>query len=271
VPEGCAHTIPTRGATRSSSARLQTRTPLHRHAHASCACCGDHRTLQSEIVLLARVKRTWLKPLFRQLWSRLWQTGAAALCAGTTPSCANEYPIPPTFCDDFCRATLRRGCDTEPENCVRECELQPIGPQCVAKQHALLGCYQAADDDAFQCSGVSGTRVLGGVCQDERDALLICELPAMDECLELCRPYQAVLDERLQSPVDAGITENCALLRQSCEGICWNLLSIGTLDVEDAPGTASGPIAISGRVTLRDAAPAELISSIVPLLDGCGL
>jgi hypothetical protein len=189
-----------------------------------------------------------------------------ALSASSALSCTNEYPIRPTFCDDFCQATLRPGCDTEPENCVRECELQSIGPQCHVARDSLLRCYRAAPDDAFECSGFSGTRVKDGVCQAERDAMLICELPQMEPCLEVCRPYQALLDEQVQAPMDAGVTEACPLLHQSCEGICWNLLSIGTLDAEELRD-ASVP-----RITLpEDASPNELLASVAPLLDGCGL
>jgi hypothetical protein len=200
--------------------------------------------------------------MFRQvLLKGFWLVSAVG-----APGCANEYPIPPTFCDDFCRATLRPGCDTEPENCVRECQLQPIGAACEAHQQALLRCYQSADDDAFECSGFGGTRVKGGVCETARDALLICELPQMEPCLEVCRPYQATLDERVLSPVDAGVTERCPLLHQSCEGICWNLLSIGTLDPEDLRETM-----VPQAVPLGDASAADLLISVTPLLEGCGL
>lgn len=185
---------------------------------------------------------------------------------GAATHCSNEYPIAPTFCDEFCHATLRSGCDTEPDNCVRECELQAVGPACEPKQQALLRCYQRADEQAFECSRFSSPRVKGGVCQTERDAMLTCELPPMQQCLAVCRPYQALLDERVQSPVDAGVTQSCALLRQSCEGICWNLLSIGSLNARDLDGAAPAPLMIPEDVT-----PTELLAEVAPLLRGCGL
>lgn len=190
----------------------------------------------------------------------------AALGTASTTNCSNEYPIEPTFCDDFCRATLRSGCNSEPENCVRECELQAIEPECHSKRDELLRCYKNAPDEAFECSGFAGTRVKDGVCQRERDAILTCELPQMAPCLGFCRPYQAALDERVQAPHDAGVSEHCPLLRQSCEGICWNLLSIGALRAEDLrdAGALSTTVPLDGSTT-------ELLASVAPLLDGCGL
>lgn len=189
-------------------------------------------------------------------------------------ACGNEYPIAPTFCDEFCRATLRPQCDSQPENCVRECELQQISLSCKPAQERLLHCYEDAPDDAFVCWGWgSSVRVRDGVCESERDALLTCELPNVELCLDFCRPYQRSLDERLRSrsgASDAAVTEDCVLLRQSCEGLCWNLLTIGAPEVNDSFGRDDWSPGVIAAPRASDAGAAQLLDAIDSLLPGCG-
>jgi hypothetical protein len=207
-------------------------------------------------------------------WCKLPQWGAALVLLGIGQACANEYPIAPTFCDDFCRATLRPQCDSQPEDCVRECELQDIAPACESAQRELLACYTAAPDDAFVCWGWgSSVRVRDGVCETERDALLVCELPTIEPCLDFCRPYQRTLDQRLQSQsetADAAVSDDCALLRQSCEGICWNLLTIGAPEVNDSFGRGDWAPGVVGIPTANDAGAGSLLEVVESLLPGCG-
>lgn len=203
-------------------------------------------------------------------WWWWWLVGTGILCG----SCGDEYPLAPSFCDEFCRATLRGGCAREPEDCVRSCEQQGIGPDCKSAETELLSCYEDAPDDAFVCWGsTSGVRVRDGVCLAERDALLLCELPNIGSCLDVCRPYQAALDGRLGGDLggaDAAVTEQCLLLRQSCEELCWNLLTIGVPEVtypDDSPQAT--PVSVEAPLA-ADAGTAPPFEGIRQLLPGCG-
>lgn len=209
-------------------------------------------------------------------WCKMARWGAALLLlGGASQACANEYPIAPTFCDDFCRATLRPHCDSQPEDCVRECELQAITPPCESARAELSTCYAQAPDEAFVCGGWGySVRVRDRVCESERDALLTCELPTIEPCLAFCRPYQSTLDQRVQSvgdDPDAGVAESCPLLRQSCEGICWNLLTIGAPEVNDSFGQGDWTAQGAGTPTNGDAGTRSLLEAVEALLPGCGL
>lgn len=216
---------------------------------------------------MARLEIAWCKLVH-------WRA-ALGLLGGVSQGCANEYPIQPTFCDDFCRATLRPQCDNQPEDCVRECELRDVSARCEPDQQALLTCYTEAPDDAFACWGWgSSVRVRDGVCEAERDAFLVCELPDIESCLDFCRPYQTALDQRLQSQVgaaDASVSDQCVLLRQSCEGICWNLLTIGAPEVNDSFGRGDWSPNVDGLPRANDAGVLDLQSAAQALLPGCGL
>ena len=207
-------------------------------------------------------------------WCKSPQWTAALVLLGAGQACSNEYPIQPTFCDDFCRVTLRSECDQEPEDCVRECELQDVAPDCEPLQRQLLDCYTDAPDDAFVCwSGNSSVRVRDGVCATQRDALLTCELPTIEPCLQFCRPYQLTLDQRLQSApdgADAGVSDDCLLLRQPCETVCWNLLTIGAPEVNDEFGTGTPPSGIDAVSGGSDSGTMALTDIARALLPGCG-
>lgn len=71
--------------------------------------------------------------------------------------CQNDYPLEPTPCDDFCRATQRPSCaDNDPAWCVANCEDQQIAqldqPGCQDLWDAALACYAALPDEDI-CDG----------------------------------------------------------------------------------------------------------------------
>lgn len=153
---------------------------------------------------------------------------ALLLVAALAGGC-DEYPLSPTFCDDWCRATLRGGCDSEPENCVRECELTRATGSCFALQRDLLECYEAAPNEAFVCVEQDfGTdnRIADGHCREERDLLFDCEAPGIGECLSLCRGFQESQLSSFEENQVAGAEGECVVLDVSCESLCWNLLGL---------------------------------------------
>jgi hypothetical protein len=91
---------------------------------------------------------------------------------GLAGACQNGYPLEPTPCDDFCRATQRKSCDdNDPAWCVADCEEQGIvqldRPGCRELWNALLACY-AAQPDEEACYGWAGVHVgVGGPCSAE--------------------------------------------------------------------------------------------------------
>lgn len=163
--------------------------------------------------------------------------------------CQNEYPIAATFCDDFCHATIPSGCPYEPENCVRDCELWRVRTECRGALDTLLGCYRDASSDAFVCRGAGeGVVVRDQVCQTERDRLHTCQLPEMNECLAPCRQLQQLADAAARDRVVTGSESSgpsgadegrCLLIEHSCETLCWNVLTVGELEVSAELDTAS--------------------------------
>lgn len=163
------------------------------------------------------------------------------LIAAGLSSCESEYPLEPTFCDDWCRATLRAGCDEEPENCVRACEQTKASEPCFDLQRELLQCYEDASDDAFLCvDGFGGdTRVRPETCQGQRDRLFECEAPGIGLCLDACRAIQgqqlsAGVDETNPEPASDDIV--CPTLNVPCESVCFNFITAGVLDDLDLAG-----------------------------------
>lgn len=163
--------------------------------------------------------------------------GAALAVVLVTWACREPYRLAATFCDDWCRATLRAGCDDEPDNCVRECELTKASEDCLASQRRLLACYEEARDSDFVCAGSgfgNATRVKPEVCRAERDALYECEAPGIGICLDLCREQQELqlaraydsetgLVSYAQLVTDAGVVPACPALDQPCEALCFSV------------------------------------------------
>lgn len=87
------------------------------------------------------------------------------------------------------------------------------------------------------------------VCQAERDELLTCQLPEMNECLAPCRQLQqladivAADDSVIADPESSGSNSSDEgqrpLIEQSCESLCWNVLTVGDLEVRAGLDTAS--------------------------------
>lgn len=156
-------------------------------------------------------------------------------------SCRDQtYPLEPTFCDDWCRATLVASCDEDPEDCVENCELTKASGDCFTLQAGLLSCYEGADRDAFACAGEgfrSEVRVRPDVCASERDALFECVSPGIGQCLTLCRTAQgeqlanATLTTTGQVVFDppeesAGAAASCPSITQPCEELCWSMFGL---------------------------------------------
>lgn len=77
-----------------------------------------------------------------RLW--VWLGWALAL-----PSCAGDYSLPPTPCDDFCHATRGGGCldGYEPAACVASCEATGTDTEeCRPYLDAVVQCFEQAPD-----------------------------------------------------------------------------------------------------------------------------
>jgi len=101
------------------------------------------------------------------------RTTRTLLLAGLAGACQNEYPLEPTPCDDFCRATQRKSCDdNDPAWCVANCEeshiVQLDEPGCQELWDAALDCYRALPDQEV-CYGWLGFSS-GGLCGEEAGA-----------------------------------------------------------------------------------------------------
>lgn len=167
---------------------------------------------------------------------------------GAAGGCQGDYPLAPTYCDDFCRATVPSDCPYEPENCVRDCELWRIDEACVRGRDELLHCYEQAPAEAFVCRGRGDPVVVRDeTCRTERDAVLVCELPPIAACLEPCRLLQNAVDAQARDNANSATGQTpreCPLLDQSCESLCWNVLTIGTLEVGDSTAVGAEPLLV---------------------------
>lgn len=203
--------------------------------------------------------------------------------------CEREYPLEPTFCDYWCRATLRADCGESAARCVRECELTKASSECLPLQEQLLSCYEGADDEHFVCAGGGfqrENRVTDGVCQSERDTLFECEAPGIvSSCLTPCRVIQAQLNQTAardqtvarDSEGDGGAS--CPLLEDSCEAWCWTLFGFSSdqLAALGVPVSATGAtpglslvpptVPDSGSFDAGSAADNPLASCVELLLD----
>lgn len=173
---------------------------------------------------------------------------------GLTRCDYGEYPLPPTFCDDWCFTLRRIPCDQEPENCVRDCEADRT-PSCELEHEALRQCYGSEPPQSFVCVGEgfgAQIRPLRGVCQAERDTLIACAAPDEWECLQVCRDVDARQPEESSEPLpDEAI---CPRRDIPCANLCRGL-SDGDVSeaVQRLGGTQSVPLE-SARVILECAA-----------------
>ena len=134
------------------------------------------------------------------------------------PSCDyNSYPLDPTFCDDWCRATLRADCeDDRPEACVGRCEHGFSFARCSSELRELEGCYKSASDDEFLCSPVGTSIPRPDTCSEARDAWLACEAPEVRACVEFCRPIYEPGVEHLKRECPELVPD------LTCEDLCWS-------------------------------------------------
>src|SRR5688572_10187652 len=135
----------------------------------------------------------------------------------------SEYPLPPTFCDDWCLVLLRVPCDQEPENCVRDCEADRT-PACAAQHEQLRACYAAAPRESFVCAGQgfgSDVRPLPGVCESERDALIACAAPEEWQCLQICREVDGARPPESDEPLPR--EAECPAPAIPCGNLCRRL------------------------------------------------
>jgi hypothetical protein len=114
-----------------------------------------------------------------------WRLLLALLLAG----CQADYGLPPTACDDYCRATQRGDCpDDAPADCVRDCEeadRADVAAACVAEWQSRNDCLLRTDASSFSCR--DNHSQIPNVCLDERRALGECSSPGSGPCFDECR------------------------------------------------------------------------------------
>lgn len=199
-------------------------------------------------------------------------SGLLATGALSVVGCEEDYPLEPTFCDDWCRA-VRTNCDP-PANCVRDCELTRSSDDCFPLQEELLGCYED-NAGSIECRGegfADQAVAVDHVCRDERDALFECEAPGIGSCLALCRQEQErQIDEIVDAPVsapttdpsDAGADAVCPRLDESCEAICWTLFSF------NSEGLAQAGVEVESEGPAASDASAGSDDELVPGIADC--
>jgi hypothetical protein len=171
--------------------------------------------------------------------------------AAAATACDTEYTAPPTPCDEWCRATMRAGCEGDkPHECVSDCARQPYAP-CVEPTRALTDCYAAASQDDFHCDGPNGKSIPNaGICQAEQDALFACQQPVLYECLNTCAARALAAQQAFASSShEAETTWGCPSLNDDCVCACYTLdfLSVApTSDFFDClESTAASVCAVS--------------------------
>lgn len=174
-----------------------------------------------------------------------------AACA--TECDQEDYPLDPTFCDDWCHVLLRPGCDQEPENCVRNCERSLAVGECFPLQEALLDCYHATPASEFTCSGQgfqATARPDELVCPSERDALIECAYPDVLACLNRCRDLEMEHTGDAGDAGDAGdgttgaSGNTCPAYDMPCDSMCW----AGRFYLDDVPPDAGTTSALTELV-----------------------
>ncbi len=110
-------------------------------------------------------------------------------------ACEQGYPIPATFCDDWCEL-VRRSCPEpyDPGQCVAACEEEKLltgRDNCSIEQMHLVDCAKATPGGEPICI-TNPNR--DGACEAEQDALHVCyqggpELFAATNCEYLCSNF----------------------------------------------------------------------------------
>jgi hypothetical protein len=196
--------------------------------------------------------------------ARRMLAGAVGVLAAWLTRCDyTDYPLEPTFCDEWCRVLLRSNCDQEPENCVRTCERSIAPAECFDLQVALLDCYRATPDDQFVCSGQGfqqNARPEEWVCPGERDALIDCAYPEVKVCLDVCRAVEQSQVGDASADASASSEPSCPSHDIPCDSICW-VARRYLVQLSDGGDTldASGP------------ADAASLGALAPLVIDCAL
>jgi len=160
-------------------------------------------------------------------WSALVRplvlAGVSAIAASGTHCDYTDYPLEPTFCDNWCRVLFRSNCEQEPENCVRLCEQSAASQSCKEREATLLSCYEATPPSEFVCSGQGFQQIVRPeewVCQPERDALIECAYPEVKVCLDVCRAAEA---SHADAATDAEPLppRRCPSRDIPCDSLCW--------------------------------------------------
>jgi hypothetical protein len=163
----------------------------------------------------------------RVRWPRLARplvlAGVIAIAASGTHCDYTDYPLKPTFCDNWCRVLFRSNCEQEPENCVRLCEQSATPAQCKEREATLLSCYEATPPSEFVCSGQGFQQIVRPeerVCQLERDSLIDCAYPEVKVCLDVCRAAES---SQVDAGIDAGASpqNRCPSRDIPCDSLCW--------------------------------------------------
>ena len=143
-----------------------------------------------------------------------------------------EYPIDPTFCDDWCRATMRADCEgDQPDVCVRDCNTLDVAKNCRQLEQELLDCYaekQAADFSCF-AEGEEDPKSTpnAGVCEAEKQAFDDCQNADFTDCQDRCAKLVAEAQSAFEEASDDPQGWSCGSLRTDCECACFSILLLG--------------------------------------------
>ena len=122
----------------------------------------------------------------------LARTGALLLPGVAAASCGSDYPLAPTPCDDWCRATLRADCENDfPDECVASClvnDAPVLLPICASEWDALQACYERGQAEDFFCEPSGHSRPFPNMCGEARTNFAICESEARSiaSCVQFC-------------------------------------------------------------------------------------